>query len=164
MPASSIDEVLSALTTIIDNSCAHASRVGYFDALYRRVTQSVKEGIAAGRFQNGPLMERLDIVFANRYLDAISQFQAGRQPARSWAVALEATSDRFPLILQQLLAGMNAHTNLDLGIATAQVAPGDQLPESKPISTRLMACWPPSSAPWSRRSARFRRQFIYWRS
>src|SRR5258708_19731590 len=73
-------------------------------------------------------MERLDIVFASRYLDALAQFQAGRQPTRSWAVALEATSDPFPLILQQLLAGMNAHINLDLGIATAQVAPGDQRP------------------------------------
>ena len=128
MPATSIDEVLAALNTIIDDARAKASRVGYFAALYRRVTQSVKDGIAAGRFQNGPLMERLDIVFANRYLDALAQFQAGRQPSRSWAVALEATSDRLPLILQQLLVAMNAHINLDLGIATAAVAPGDQLP------------------------------------
>jgi hypothetical protein len=128
MPIESIDGVLAALNTIIDDARANASRVGYFAALYRRVTQSVKDGIAAGRFQNGPLVERLDIVFANRYLDALAQFQAGRQPSRSWAVALEATSDRFPLILQQLLVAMSAHINLDLGIATAAVAPGDQLP------------------------------------
>jgi len=128
MPITTIDEVLSNLTAIIDDARAKASRVGYFAALYRRVTQSVKDGIAAGRFQNGPLMERLDVVFASRYLDALAQFQAGRQPSRSWVVALEATTDRFPLILQQLLAGMNAHINLDLGIATAAVAPGDQLP------------------------------------
>ena len=128
MPIDSIDEVLAALNTIIDDARAKASRVGYFAALYRRVTQSVKDGIAAGRFQNGPLMEQLDIVFASRYLDALVQFQAGRQPSRSWAVALEATSDRLPLILQQLLVAMNAHINLDLGIATAAVAPGDQLP------------------------------------
>src|SRR5260370_41971990 len=128
MPIDSIDEVLAALNTIIDDARAKASRVGYFAALYRRVTQSVKDGIAAGRFQNGPLMERLDIVFANRYLDALAQFQAGRQPSRSWAVALEATSDRLPLILQKLLVAMNAHINLDLGIATAAVAPGEQLP------------------------------------
>lgn len=128
MPITTIDEVLSALTTIIDDSRAKASRVGYFAALYRRVTQSVKDGIAAGRFQNGPLMERLDVAFANRYLDALAEFQAGRQPTRSWAVALEATSDPFPLILQQLFVGMNAHINLDLGIATAAVAPGDQIP------------------------------------
>lgn len=128
MPIDSIDEALSALNTNIDHARAQASRAGYFAALYRRVTQSVKDGIAAGRFQNGPLMERLDVMFANRYLDAVATFQAGRQPTRSWAVALEAASDRFPLILQQLLVGMNAHINLDLGIAAAAVAPGDQLP------------------------------------
>jgi hypothetical protein len=128
MPIDSIDEVLAALNIIIDDARANASRLGYFSALYRRVTQSVKDGIAGGRFQNSPLMERLDVMFANRYLDAVATFQARRQPSRSWAVALEATSDRFPLILQQLLVGINAHINLDLGIATAAVAPGDQLP------------------------------------
>src|SRR5258708_16135690 len=63
MPIDSIDEVLAALNTIIDDARAKASRVGYFAALYRRVTQSVKDGIAAGRFQNGPLMDRLDLRF-----------------------------------------------------------------------------------------------------
>jgi Family of unknown function (DUF5995) len=36
------------------------------------------------------------------------------------------------LILQQLLSGMNAHINLDLGVAAAQVSPGEQLPQLKP--------------------------------
>jgi uncharacterized protein DUF5995 len=131
MQATSIDEVLAALTVIIGDARAKASRVGYFAAIYRRVTQSVKDGIAAGRFENGPLMEHLDIAFANRYLDAVADFQAGRQPMRSWAIALEASTNRFPLILQQLLVAMNAHINLDLGIATAAVAPGDRLPGIK---------------------------------
>src|SRR5260370_36498797 len=111
MPVTSIDEVLATLNTIIGDARANASRVGYFAALYRRVTLSVKDGIAAGRFQNDPLVERLDIVFANRYLDALAQFQAGRQPSRRWAVPLEATSDPFPLILQQLLVAMRWHIN-----------------------------------------------------
>jgi hypothetical protein len=32
-----------------------------------------------------------------------------------------------PLILQHLLLGINAHINLDLGIAAAQTSPGDEL-------------------------------------
>jgi hypothetical protein len=126
--ASTIDDVLASLTGIIDDCRARGSRLGYFAALYRRVTQSVKNGIAAGQFQNGPLMERLDIAFANRYLNAIAQFQGGQKPSRSWAVAFRAAQDPFPLIVQQLLTGISAHINLDLGIATAAVAPGDQLP------------------------------------
>lgn len=33
-----------------------------------------------------------------------------------------------PLILQHLLVGINAHINLDLGIAAARCSPGDDLP------------------------------------
>jgi Family of unknown function (DUF5995) len=127
MAAQTIDQVLQALDGIIGQSWQARSRNGYFAALYRRVTQAVKDGIAQGRFQNGPLMETLDVVFASRYLDAANQLQTGGQPAASWQVAFNAASDSAPLILQQLLAGMNAHINLDLGIASAEVAPGDQI-------------------------------------
>jgi len=130
--AATIDDVLSALTVIIANARAGASRLGYFASLYRRVTQTVKDDIAAGKFQNGPLVEQLDVVFANRYLDALKQFQSGQAPTQSWQVAFRAASDPLPLIVQQILVGINAHINLDLGIATAAVAPGDQLPAIKP--------------------------------
>ena len=127
MAAQSIDQVLQALDGIILQSRESRSRNGYFAALYRRVTQAVKDGIAQGRFQNGPLMETLDVVFASRYLDAVNQFQTGGHPTASWQVAFNAASDGAPLVLQQLLVGMNAHINLDLGIASAEVAPGEQI-------------------------------------
>jgi hypothetical protein len=139
MAVTTIDEVLAALTGIIDNARANASRVGYFAALYRRVTQSVKDGIAAGRFQNGALVEQLDVVFANRYLDALAQFQNRQRPTRSWAVAFRTTGDALPLIVQQLLVAMNAHINLDLGIAAAAVAPDDKLRGIKPDFDRMNA-------------------------
>ena len=136
-PAATIGEVISALTEIIANARASASRLGYFAALYRRVTQTVKDDIAAGKFQNGPLVERLDVVFANRYLVAFAQFQAGQTPTQSWLTAFRTATDPLPLILQQLLLGINAHINLDLGIATAAVAPGDQLPGIKSDFDRI---------------------------
>ena len=127
MAAQTIDQVLQALDGIIGQSWQARSRIGYFAALYRSVTQAVKDGIAQGRFQNGPLMETLDVVFASRYLDAVNQFQTGGQATASWQVAFKAASDIAPLVLQQLLAGINAHINLDLGIASAEVAPGAQI-------------------------------------
>src|SRR5512146_355430 len=128
MPAETIDDVIHALDGIIDWAWDHKSRAGYFAALYRRVTRSVKEGIANGRFQNGPRMEKLDVSFANRYLQAHEQFRAGRRPTSSWQVAFHGASHWYPIVVQQLLVGINAHINLDLGIAAAQTAPGDQLP------------------------------------
>ncbi len=132
MGVQTIDDVVRALDTIVQQSYDNASRLGYFAALYRRVTCAVRDGISGGSFQNGPLMEQLDVVFASRYLDALATFQAAGIASRSWMLAFQGCADADLLILQQLLAGMNAHINLDLGIAAAQVSPGDQLPHLKP--------------------------------
>jgi Family of unknown function (DUF5995) len=131
MPPHTIDDVISALDAIVQHSHDNASRLGYFAALYRRVTCAVRDGLASGRFPNGPLLEKLDVVFASRYLDALAAFQAGGTPTQSWMVAFRGCDDGNLLILQQLLSGMNAHINLDLGIAAAQTCPGDQLPQLK---------------------------------
>lgn len=121
MAARTIEEVLAELDGIIAWAKAERSRLGYFPALYRRVTARVKEGIAAGRFEDGARMERLDVAFANRYLEAFSDWRAGRMVTGSWRAAFEAGGRWSPLILQHLLAGMNAHILLDLGIAAAEV-------------------------------------------
>src|SRR5215470_13000913 len=130
-PAETIDQVIATLDEIIQWAWEGKSRLGYFAALYRRVTRSVKEGIDQGKFQNGPLLERLDVVFANRYLTAFEQFRSGQTPTLSWQLAFQSAKSWYPLIVQQLLIGINAHINLDLGIAAATVAPGDQLPGLK---------------------------------
>src|SRR5271167_4956303 len=132
MAVQTVDDVIAALDTIVQQSYDTASRLGYFAALYRRVTTAVRDGITSGRFSNGPLMDTLDVVFASRYLDALATFQAGGTPTRSWILAFRGCDDASLLILQQLLSGMNAHINLDLGIAAAQTCPGDQLPQLKP--------------------------------
>lgn len=122
--ARTIDEVLVRLDAIIEAATATGSRLGYFAALYRGVTAQVKAGIASGRFEDGARMERLDVLFANRYLRAYDQFQRGETPSGCWQIAFTTAAERRPLILQHLLLGMNAHINLDLGIAAAQTVPG----------------------------------------
>jgi len=52
--ARTIDEVIVHLDDIIARSIREQSRLGYFAALYRKVTVKVKEGIAQGRFEDGP--------------------------------------------------------------------------------------------------------------
>jgi hypothetical protein len=126
--ASNIDEVVVALDHIIAAALAERSRIGLFAALYRQVTLRVRQGIADGMFDDGPRMDRLDTVFANRYLDALAAWQAGRRPSKCWRVALDATQRTDLLVLQHLLLGINAHINLDLGVAAAQVSPGAALP------------------------------------
>src|SRR5215475_9606069 len=116
MPPETIADVIRSLDAIIDWAWTNKSRLGYFAALYRRITRVVKTGIEKGQFQNGPLMERLDVVFASRYLYAFDQFRAAKQPSLAWQLAFRAAHWWYPIVVQQLLAGINAHINLDLGI------------------------------------------------
>lgn len=126
-PALTIGEVVSRLDAIIDRAMRDGDRCGYFAALYRVVTVALQQGIAARRFEDGARMERLDVVFANRYLEALDSYRRGGAPTRSWYAAFDAASSRRVVILQHLLLGMNAHINLDLGIAAAEVCPGPDI-------------------------------------
>lgn len=137
MEAKSIDDIILRLEGIIEECIATRSRLGYFAALYNRVTLAVREGIRQGEFDDGPRMERLDVTFANRYLTAYEQYRAGELPSRSWLKAFESAEDPDLVVLQHLLIGMNAHINLDLGIAAARTSPGSLLAPLQPDFDRI---------------------------
>ena len=131
MQAKTIDEVISYLDEIIAKDTQRSSKLAYFAILYRKVTVAVKEAIEKKEFEDNARMEHLDVVFANRYLKAYSQFEAGESPSECWLVAFEAATWFWPIVLQHLLLGMNAHINLDLGIAAAETAPGNKIDSLK---------------------------------
>ena len=122
MNAVSIDQIITDLEAIITDSIATGNRAGYFAALYHKVTCRVKEGILAGEFENAARMEQLDVTFASRYITAYKQWQQKQQPSASWLLAFGIFNKSSKVVLQHLLAGMNAHINLDLGIAVVEVA------------------------------------------
>lgn len=124
---STIDEVVVRLQAIVADCAARGDRNGYFAALYLRMTEAVRDGIRRGEFDDGPRMERLDVIFAGRYLQAWEQYRSGELPTRSWYRAFSAAASPDLMVLQALLVGINAHINLDLGIAAARVAAGPAL-------------------------------------
>jgi Family of unknown function (DUF5995) len=124
-----IDEVLDALENVVAQALQRGSRIGYFASIYRKVTEKIAEGISTGMFDDGERMERFDVAFAQRYLAALDGHEVGDEVTRSWELALDATSRQRPIILQHLLVAVNAHINVDLGIATAMTAPGRELAE-----------------------------------
>src|SRR6185312_479021 len=127
MQAQGINDVLTILDGIIADCKAKSDPLGYFPALYRQVTLKVKAGIAEGFFDNGPRMERFDALFANRYFAAYQAFRSGGQPSKSWQVAFQSTRSGQLIILQDLLMGINAHINLDLGVVTGETFQGQAL-------------------------------------
>ncbi|MEO6567298.1 MAG: DUF5995 family protein [Opitutaceae bacterium] len=126
-----IDDVIAQLDLIIDTARRRGSADGYFAALYRRVTATVKARIVQGAFADGPRMARFDCAFARRYIDAWSQHERGEKPTSAWSMALSCGTSFWPVVMQHLLLGMNAHINLDLGIVAAEVAPGAAIQDLK---------------------------------
>jgi len=122
-----IDQVITALDQIIQDSIDKENCAGYFAALYRKVTIKVKEGIDQNYFDDGPRMEHLDVVFATRYIRAYEAYWNDQPLTQSWQVAFDLTSQYWPIVLQHLLIGMNAHINLDLGIAAAEISEGENI-------------------------------------
>lgn len=123
-----VDGVIARLDEVVAWSLTGASRVGYFAALYKRVTITVHALLGKGFFDDDARMERLDVTFANRYLAALDDYASGGPGCTApWTVAFDEIANGKLLILQQLLLGMNAHIELDLGVAVAQIAPGDKL-------------------------------------
>ncbi|MCI5209202.1 MAG: hypothetical protein D3910_10500 [Candidatus Electrothrix sp. ATG2] len=120
MIASNTAEVLEIINTIISDAKADNSRHGYFAALYKQVTLQITQGIDEGRFADPARMDRLNTAFANRYFEAYKKFKKG-QATRSWSVAFRHKKSQELIILQHLMLGINAHINLDLGIAVAEL-------------------------------------------
>lgn len=126
-PPKSLEEVIEDIADVVRDAKGSGSRVGFFAAMYSGVTVQVRAGVESGLFEDGPRMERMATTFAARYLDALHQFRRGNRTSRCWDFAFRSAEMWRPLILQHLLLGINAHINLDLGIAAAQTSPGDEL-------------------------------------
>ncbi len=127
----SIDEVIAALQIIIDDCKAENNTMGYFAALYQNVTLKVKESIENNQFVDGRKMEELDVIFVSRYIDAYHAWKNKQPVTESWQRAFDVATQYRPIVLQHLLLGMNAHINLDLGIATAAVSKNANIDFSK---------------------------------
>ncbi|HTH87739.1 DUF5995 family protein [Mycobacterium sp.] len=130
-PMTRLDAVVSALDSVIEWAIAASSRLGYFAALYKRITIAVAVAVENGAFEDGPRMERFDAAFASRYFDALNgYFHPNKfpRPTRSWQKTFDAVHRDDLIILQHMLAGVNAHIDLDLGIAAQNIAPAMKLP------------------------------------
>lgn len=127
MRAQTIDDVINILDTIVATCVDENSRAGFFAALYRMVTVKVKDAVNAGEFEDGDRLEQLDVNFANRYFDAFFARQQNKPLTLAWDYTFRLAPKPHPLILQHLLLGTNAHINLDLAVAAADVAPGNAI-------------------------------------
>ena len=123
--ATTVVEVIERLTEIRDctGKVAPGCGIAQFSELYLTITQRIWEHIQAGGFfADNEYLARLDVTFANRYFDALRAWADGRRTPRCWRVLFEVPSDGEITAVQLAGAGVNAHVNFDLAVATVDTA------------------------------------------
>ena len=118
MTATTIAEVLAELDSIIERSIKNNDARGIFAFVYRRTTAEIKVAIDNNEFEDNEALHRFDVAFANHYLLAYRQYEAGEECSLSWKESFDGCAESLTII-QQILLGMNAHINLDLGLTAA---------------------------------------------
>ena len=128
-PARNVDEVIARLDEIIDWAVEFDSGLGYFPTVYRRASLAIRDKIRAGDyFDDNTRMAQFDVVFAQRYFDALNDYFHPRDyqaPSHVWQWCFDGHESAEPIMLQHMLTAVNSHVNLDLGVAAVTVADGD---------------------------------------
>lgn len=126
-----IDEVIEELERLVawaQSGPPAPSRLGFFAALYLRVTNTVRSRLGTAYFDDDARMEQLDARFAARYLTAVKQHLTN-DPAitAGWSIAFDAAARTDLIVVQHLLLSVNQHINFDLAQAAAATCPGPLL-------------------------------------
>jgi len=121
-PVTDIKEVLARLEAI-EEALPRKDGVKWFNRLYLEMTQQV-DAVPPKNQAAPPFLEKLDVVFANRYFAAYDAAGEGALPTgypfHAWKPLFEARYERGIAPVQFALAGMNAHINHDLSIALCE--------------------------------------------
>lgn len=118
-----IGDVIELMTSI-DNALPESDGVKWFNQLYLVVTRKV-DSEPTDAWQDSAWLERLDVVFAGLYFDALRATIATgclhHCPPQSWEALFESRNELNIDRIQFALAGMNAHINHDLAWALLTV-------------------------------------------
>ena len=119
----SFDTAAAELQKLIDWAKEAEHRVGYFAAVYKRVTLALKQAAADNAFEDADRMSDLAGIFATRYLMAVNAFFHPGELTLSdaWRASFDQFDNDEAVIVQHIQGGINAHTSFDLGMAVNQI-------------------------------------------
>jgi Family of unknown function (DUF5995) len=133
----SIDALIGEMEALLGPLEADRDPRRYFHATYLRTTRAVRDALRAGQFSDPGWVERWDVAFAGRYLDALRADSAGTAVPGPWAVAFRTARDQPAApALRHVLLGMNAHINYDLPQALLAVISGPEFADPALLARR----------------------------
>jgi hypothetical protein len=125
-PYADVDDARAGLRALQVAFEARGDRRAVFLSVYSRVTAAVADRIRRGEFADPAWVSDYLVVFANRYREAVYDYEAGAidRLADAWRVAFDAAARGDSLVLQDVALGVNAHINYDLALTLAAVGVG----------------------------------------
>lgn len=119
-----LDDVVSEFGSWEERFRAAGDRRAIFLTLYGIVSAEMKARIAAGAFADNAWVGRYAVAFANRYRQALDDYEGGRTAdvPKAWRLSFDAARRGDGLVLQDMLLGINAHVNNDLAIALDSIS------------------------------------------
>lgn len=115
-PPATIADVIARMRAI-DALLQPNDGLKWFNRLYLMVTEQVDLHPPGGAWQSPIWLNRLDVVFAGLYFDAVAGFLDRSAVPSAWSALFEARDRTGIDRIQFALAGMNAHINHDLALA-----------------------------------------------
>jgi Family of unknown function (DUF5995) len=115
-----IPDVLAVMRKI-DGLLPNDDGLKWFNLLYSKVTEKVDTQPPPNGWEDEEWLNRLDVIFAKFYFEAITgSLSQSSNPPGSWIALFEARNRPNIDRIQFALAGMNAHINHDLALALLQ--------------------------------------------
>src|SRR5687768_10644923 len=100
----SVEQVIARMRAIDQQLDPHDG-VACFNRMYLRVTELVGQNIVEGFFADAEFLERMDVVFAGLYFDAVDAARAGTTSPVPWTPLFHARDNRTIWPVQFALAG-----------------------------------------------------------
>jgi hypothetical protein len=117
-----IDDVIAVLQDI-DDTLPSNDGLKWFNLLYLKVTEGVRDNPPTESWEDPQWLGRLDVEFAKLYFTALASWHHNPdEVTRSWVPLLSSRQNQNITRVQFALAGINAHINHDLPIAVVQTS------------------------------------------
>ncbi len=119
----SVQDVVDGLSRLEEIFITRQDRRGVFTSAYIQITKEIQSRIAAGLFADNQWLEQYVIAFANLYRIALERYEKEdfAELPKAWKLAFDAATQNRSSYIQDLILGINAHINHDLGLALLEV-------------------------------------------
>src|SRR6266513_1993352 len=112
----------------IDSVLTPDDGLKWFNLLYLMVTREVEQRAPAAGWLDPTWLAQLDVMFANKYFQALRNWHTDPNAApRAWQALFESRYSTSVARIQFALCGMNAHINHDLPFALVETDQAAQL-------------------------------------